>query len=205
MTDTPPMTIELETDVNGVSGIASSDLFGGFVSLKFNPQDVAMTPPEVAEYVVKHFKPTGRILDPCRGDGAFWRHMPGAEWCEIREGRDFLNWKEPVDWIVSNPPFSVLMGFLIHSFKVADNVVYTIPASKIWQSIPYLELIRDFGGIREILILGRGRAIGLPLGFAIAAIHFKRGWKGETRIVYPPNDKLRHSAPAEDSDNTKNV
>jgi hypothetical protein len=185
-------TLPPETPAEAESGAAvrSSDLFGGFVSLKFNPKDVAMTPPEVAESVVKHFKPSGRILDPCRGDGAFWRHMPGAEWCEIREGRDFLEWNEPVDWIVSNPPFSVLMGFLMHSFKVADNVVYTIPAAKIWHSIPYLELIRDFGGIREILILGRGRAIGLPLGFAIAAIHFKRGYKGETRIVYPPNQAL---------------
>jgi hypothetical protein len=164
-----------------------------------------MTPPDVADVVVKHFKPTGRILDPCRGDGAFWRHMPGAEWCEIREGRDFLDWQEPVDWIVSNPPFSVLMGFLTHSFKVAENVVYTIPASKIWQSIPYLELIRDFGGIREILILGRGRAIGLPLGFAIAAIHFKRGYKGETRIVYPPNALRQPPLPAGGNTPTKDA
>ena len=171
------------------SGMAvpSTGLFGGSLSTHVNPQDVVMTRPEIAEMVVKHFKPTGRMLDPCRGGGAFWKHMPGAEWCEVREGKDFFEWKAPVDWIVSNPPFSVFMQFLRHSFEVADNVVYTIPASKIWQSIPYLEMIGAYGGIREILTLGRGRAIGMPLGFAIAAIHFKRGYKGQTRIHYPPN------------------
>jgi len=169
-------------------GIGSTDLFGGFTSLRFNPKDVELTPPATAEMVVKHFNPSGRMLDPCRGDGAFWNHMPGADWCEIREGRDFMEWETPVDWIVSNPPYSSLLGFLRHSFKVADNVVYAIPAGKVFQSIPYLDLINEYGGIREILILGRGRAIGLPLGFAVAAVHFKRGYKGETRIIYPPNE-----------------
>lgn len=187
---TAPKTVALPETVNAV-GIGSSDLFGGFTSLRFNPADVELTPPEVAARVVKHFAPSGVMLDPCRGEGAFWREMPGADWCEVREGRDFMEWQKPVDWIISNPPYSTLLGFLRHSFKVADNVVYAIPAAKIFQSIPYLELINEYGGIREILILGRGRAIGLPLGFAVAAVHFKRGYKGETRIVYPPNSIIQ--------------
>ena len=174
------------------SGMAvpSTDLFGGSLPSYVNPNDVVITRPEIAEMVVKHFNPKGRMLDPCRGGGAFWQHMPGADWCEVREGKDFFEWTAPVDWIVSNPPFSVFMQFLRHSFEVADNVVYTIPASKIWQSIPYLEMIGAYGGIREILTLGRGRAIGMPLGFAIAAVHFKRGYKGQTRIHYPPNSVI---------------
>jgi hypothetical protein len=43
--------------------------------------DVVLTPDAIAADVVKHFRPTGRMLDPCRGNGAFWKHMPGAEWC----------------------------------------------------------------------------------------------------------------------------
>lgn len=48
--------------------------------------DIVLTPDDVAADVVASFAPTGRVLDPCRGEGAFWNHMPGAEWCEVREG-----------------------------------------------------------------------------------------------------------------------
>jgi len=162
---------------------ANGELFA-HKSLRFNKSDVSMTPPEVARRVVNHFKPSGRVLDPCRGDGAFWNAMPGAEWCEIREGRDFMEWTSPVDWIVTNPPFSTFMGFIKHAFDVSENVVFVIPAAKVWGSMPYHEMIEAYGGIREIVILGRGRSIGLPLGFAVGAFHFQRGYKGETRIVH---------------------
>jgi hypothetical protein len=31
-----------------------------------------MTPPALAETIVRHFKPSGRVLDPVRGDAAFF-------------------------------------------------------------------------------------------------------------------------------------
>ena len=188
----------MNNTTNDPERLSASDLFGGVKSLRFNESDVAMTPPYVARRVVNHFKPQGRMLDPCRGEGAFWNAMPGAEWCEIREGRDFMEWTAPVDWIVTNPPFSTFMGFIKHAFDVAENVVFVIPAAKVWGSMPYHEMIEAYGGIREIMILGRGRAIGLPLGFAVGAFHFKRGYKGETRIVYPQNAKLSHEEGAKD-------
>ena len=40
-------------------------------------QDVVMTPPETAIKILNHFKPTGKILEPCRGDGAFYNAMVG--------------------------------------------------------------------------------------------------------------------------------
>ncbi len=90
--------------------IGCSALFGG-LERQCNPRDVVLTKPRIAEMIVKHFKPSGRVLDPCRGPGAFWKHMPGAEWCEIEEGRDFLEWTQPMDWIVSNPPYSNFWDF----------------------------------------------------------------------------------------------
>ncbi len=164
--------------------LVSGDLFGDFERLA-NPKDVVMTPPQVAEMIVRHFKPSGRILDPCRGNGAFWNAMPGSEWCEIAEGRDFLNWGEPVDWIVSNPPYSTFWDFLAHSFRIADDIVYLIPLHKIWSGHRYLEAIMEYGGIRETLIIGTGTSIGFPVGLSVGAVHFKRGYKGETRIGYP--------------------
>ena len=160
----------------------------GFEECAAKGADIVLTPDDVAADVVRHFRPTGRILDPCKGEGAFLRHMPGAEWCEIREGRDFFAWTKPVDWIVSNPPYSVFWEFMEHSFSVADNIVYAIPLAKLFHSGKRLRGLFDWGGIPGILILGPGRNIGFPLGFAVAAVHMKRGYDGETRFSYPAND-----------------
>ena len=75
--------------------------------------DVVYTPDAIAADIVRHFSPTGRVLDPCAGDGVFLRHLPvGADWCEIEQGRDFFMWTEPVDWVVGNPPYAVFPDWL---------------------------------------------------------------------------------------------
>lgn len=63
-----------------------------------NPNDVVFTQDHIARDIVRYFKPTGRMLDPCCGNGAFLKYMPGADWCEITKGKDFFEWKDPVDW-----------------------------------------------------------------------------------------------------------
>jgi hypothetical protein len=55
--------------------------------------DLVMTPPELAARIIQYFKPRGRVLDPCRGQGAFYKALcrqrgVGAHWCEVAEGRD---------------------------------------------------------------------------------------------------------------------
>src|ERR1700722_11732427 len=62
-------------------------------------RDIAQTQSDIAASIVRRFHPTGKLLDPCRGDGAFFRHMPKADWCEIREGRYFFKYNKHVDWI----------------------------------------------------------------------------------------------------------
>jgi hypothetical protein len=60
-----------------------------------DPSDVVYTPDWCASDMIDWFKPSGRVLDPCKGAGAFFDKMPdGAEWCEIREGRDFFEGRE---------------------------------------------------------------------------------------------------------------
>jgi hypothetical protein len=150
-----------------------------------NPNDVVYTPDAVAKMIADEFKPTGRILEPCKGEGAFMRHLPaGSEWCEIREGRDFFNWKEPVDWIVSNPPYSLWDRWFPHSLALASNVVYLVPFSKVFKSMGTIRQIYDYGGIVKVLVMPAGKA-GFPFGFPCGAFHFKRGYAGpiELRIV----------------------
>ena len=146
--------------------------------------DIIYTPDDVAADVVKYFRPRGRVLDPCKGGGAFLKYMPGAEWCEIREGSDFYNWREPVDWIVSNPPYSIFSDFLRHSFTVAENIVYLIPVNKIFNSDRMMREVWEWGGVPTILVIGGGGSLGFPIGFAIGAVHFKKGYIGGTHVCF---------------------
>lgn len=144
-----------------------------------NYSDVHFTNAALARAIVAHFRPAGRCLEPFRGDGSFYQHLPeGSGWCEISDGRDFFDWQEPVDWIVTNPPFSNLTQVYAHAFALADNCVFLIPVSKHFSSQPRLMLARAYGGLRTILHVGAGRSIGFDIGFPFAAMHFQRGYHG---------------------------
>ena len=48
------------------------------------------------------------VLEPFRGEGSIFNHLPTNtinDWCEIQDGRDYKDYTEPIDWVVSNPPF----------------------------------------------------------------------------------------------------
>ena len=145
--------------------------------------DVVYTPGAVAEAIIRHFKPSGRILDPCRGDGAFFDRLPSAEYCEIQEGVDFFDWDQPVDWIISNPPYSCYSAWLRHSYTVAENIVYLIPINKAFNSTKMLQETYDWGGIIEIAHVAPGSKLKFPIGFAIGAVHYRRGYKGSINYV----------------------
>lgn len=141
-------------------------------------RDVVFTPEHIATAMVRHFSPTGRVLDPCKGDGSFLRNMPGADYCELQDGRDFFDWHDPVDWIVSNPPYSIYLEWMRHSFKVAENIVYLVPLYKALHSNALLSETFSWGGIVEIVHIGTGRDVGFEFGFAAGAVHYKRDYRG---------------------------
>ena len=64
--------------------------------------------------------------EPCRGDGRIsdWLGtlMP-TTYSEIREDRDFFDWNEGCDLIVTNPPFSLAQSFIDHSIAHANTVL----------------------------------------------------------------------------------
>ncbi len=145
--------------------------------------DVVYTPEYIAKEIVINLNPAGICLDPCKGDGAFYKFLPkGSEYCELKEGIDFLEFNKKVDWIIGNPPYSIFEEFLRHSFKLADNVSYLVPTNKIFQRQVIMEMINNYGGIKSIKIYGSGSLIGLPFGFSVGNFHFKRGYKGNTEL-----------------------
>lgn len=141
--------------------------------------DVHFTDVEVAKLVVTHFKPAGRILEPCRGAGAFLAALPeGTDWCEISEGVDFFQHTGVYDWIVTNPPFEHMTDWLRHAFDLSQNVLFVIPLSKLYSSVPRMQLVKKYGGVRETLYLGSGRSIGFDIGFPFGAVWFQRDYRG---------------------------
>jgi hypothetical protein len=88
--------------------------------------DIVYSPRSLAKAMIDHDSLTGVVLDPRRGDGAFFDQFPDhvdARWCEVAGGRDSKQWQAPVDWIVTNPPWSRFRSFLVHGMQVAKNVV----------------------------------------------------------------------------------
>ena len=142
--------------------------------------DVVMTLQASAEQIMNHYKPQGSILEPCKGTGVFYNLMDTnqRDWCEIDEGRDFFEYDKKVDWIITNPPFSIFDEFLKKSFEVADNVVFFCPLNKVFKSMKIDRMIQKFGGIYEVIHMGGGGRHGFPFGFATGCIYYKRGYNG---------------------------
>ena len=160
-------------------------LFGYDYDVK--SKDIQYTPDSVAEYVVNYFRPSGHILDPCKGDGAFLKYLPGADWCELREGRDFFEYTNHVDWIISNPPYSIFSEWLDHSFEIADNIVYLIPVNKPFNSYAIMRRIQEYGGIKHVLVVAPGSKLNFSIGFASGAVYFRRNYAGDIGLSFMPN------------------
>jgi hypothetical protein len=142
------------------------------------------TPLWAAKDIVDHYKPSGKILEPCRGQGVFTDLMPGCDWCEINEGKDFFDYDKKVDWIISNPPYSLIRKFVLHSFKVADNIVYLIPVWKAFNAIGLQNELRSYGGIKEIRWYGGGGKLGFPMGNGIGTVYWKKDYTGPIHTTF---------------------
>jgi len=185
---------EKQTNPNNVEApdechVGCNDLLPGiqkslFDARGWNETDLVMTPSWCAQDMVAHFQPSGRVLDPCRGDGAFSSLLTDCEWCEIRDGRDFYEWTKRVDWIIGNPPYSGIPDWCRHSFKLADDIAYLIPCRSVFLGPQFIESIYRWGGIVAMRHYGGGQRLGFPFGNAIAAFHFRKQYDGPIKVTF---------------------
>ena len=160
--------------------------------------DMVMTPPLLAERIVRHFDPRGLILDPCCGKGAFFdaicEHcgdvggIHSVEWMELSEGRDFLAFEPtmqnpvPWNWIVTNPPWSKFVDFLVQAMSVANHVVFLVTLNH-FQTRARMRMIENAGfRFREILLIETPPKPWPQSGFQVAAVHIERGWTGDCKF-----------------------
>jgi len=134
------LVIVLPGNASGFSCYWLAGIGGGGIHcvMRYQPgrnyvsNDDIQTPPELAARIVAYFRPEGRILEPCAGTGHFLACLAGADWCEIKRDRDFFDYRERVDWIITNPPWSQIRAFMTHAFSLADQVVFLMTVNHAW-------------------------------------------------------------------------
>ena len=149
-----------------------------------NIGDKVYIPENIAKKIIDEFNLEGKVLDPFRGKGAFYDNLPktvSKEWCELDDNKDFFQFTENVDWIISNPPYSIFNDVLKHSFELCDNIVYLIPINKLTSSFTRIKQLSDWGGIPKVILMSP-KEVGFPFGFAVGAVYFKKGYKGLTEF-----------------------
>jgi hypothetical protein len=138
--------------------------------------DRVYTPDYLAKMIVDRYKPVGKILEPCSGTGSFLTYLPNAEWCEIDQGKDFFNWQEPMDWIITNPPYSKYYDFLKHSFEIADNVVFLQFINAFFMRKRVRLSIEKGFYIADIWYCDTPPKPWPQTGFQVGCIYWKRRW-----------------------------
>lgn len=144
--------------------------------------DKVYTPDYLAKYIVEYFKPTGKILEPCSGDGVFLKYMD-ADWYEIDRGKDFFDCKDSYDWAITNPPFSKIRKFLQHLYRLkVRNIVFLCPLNHIVGLKARLRDMQDSRyGIKEIILVDTPKEFPQS-GFQWAITHIKSGYRGRINL-----------------------
>jgi len=155
-------------------------------SNKATAADFVMTPKWLSKAIINHYKPVGYCLDPCKGDGSFYEQMPSPkDWCEIEKGRDFFDYSgNKVDWIITNPPFSIYNAFLKKCFEVSDNVVLLVPIAKAFKSLSTERIVQEYGGLKEIWLIGSGTTCGFAFGFPTGCLYYRRFYNGPIKYIF---------------------
>lgn len=148
----------------------------------YKSNDDIMTSEYLVEALVKHFKPTGKVLEPCKSIGNFLKFLPNAEWCKIRYNRDFFDTMKKYDWIITNPPWSQVRKFLKHSMELASNVVFLMTINHLWTKARLRDIEELDFGIREICLIDTPKSFP-QLGFQLGAIYLKKDYKGQIKLT----------------------
>ena len=93
---------------------------------------IVMTKPTMAKFIIDgiDWEDGEEVLEPCRGDGAFYDNFPDTvnkDWCEINEGRDFFDYDKQVETILTNPPFvprKLAWAFQVKAMEICRKRIY---------------------------------------------------------------------------------
>jgi hypothetical protein len=86
------------------------------------PNDMKRTPEKLAKVLIDLVKleQGDTVLDGFAGDMVWYDNYPEKvvkDWCEIQKGRDFFTYTTPFDWVIGNPPYSIINKILDKCFE----------------------------------------------------------------------------------------
>lgn len=150
-------------------------------------RDIVMTPPALARLIVDHLPiPEGaHLLDPSRGYGAFFDAFPkhcSRDWCELAEGRDFFDHIHRADWIITNPPWSILRSFLQHAMTLADDIALVAPLTNFTTRARLNDIVQAGFTISTLYLL-KAPKTWPQSGFQLVTAHIQRGPPQPWKIV----------------------
>ena len=143
----------------------------------YKSDDIVMTPPSLAQSLVNYFNPQGKGLQPCKGTGNIFKYLKNADYCEIQQGKDFFEYNKKVDYIFTNPPWSQIRKFLIHSMEIADNVYFLITINHLWTKARLKDIKLYHFGIREIVTFDTPESFPQS-GFQVGMVHLQKNYQG---------------------------
>ena len=106
-----------------------SSIISHSIKKRNSPKDIFYTPEtlvkEHLELIMEYTKEGDRWFDPFYGEGIYYNAFPTniKKYTEIVMGKDFFDFKDEVDMIVSNPPYSMIDRVLEHSISLKPRVV----------------------------------------------------------------------------------
>ena len=149
-----------------------------------NGNDKIYTPDALAQAIVNYYKPDS-AFEPCRGNGAFTRAFEKVgidfDYSEIDEGKDYFNVSEiKQNWIITNPPFSLISKFLEHSYRLGvDNIVFLCTVNAFWMNGKLDTMKKYTYSIKEIQLVESPyfrRLNNWPQsGFSLGVVYISKG------------------------------
>ena len=93
-----------------------------------------------------------------------------------------------MDYIITNPPYSIFTRFLKKSLEVADDIVFLCPINS-WYQRARERLIKEAGfGILEHCRVPVPPPPWPQFGMSLAATWLRRGWQGSPTFSRLPSD-----------------
>ena len=88
--------------------------------------DIFYTPLQLTLDCIKlnKFEEGDLVLDATAGKKVFYDNYPDfvkKDWCEITDNKDFFEYNKKVDWVYTNPPFSLLNKILDKCCKICNK------------------------------------------------------------------------------------
>lgn len=154
---------------------------GRQISPKISGNDNIQTPQYLTKKIIDKFSPTGKILEPAKGDGSFYKFLNNCDWCEINENRDFFDYKiKGHDWSITNPPFSKIRKFLIHSYELeTKNILFLMPVNHLIALRARIRDMKSFRyGIKEMCLVDTPSEFPVT-GFQYCVYHIKKNYIGK--------------------------